>query len=68
MLSQEAGMDRGQGCGCHSGCCGGSHGGGRGRHQDVVSERGSLENHQRDLEQEPADVLDRLNRLRSNAS
>jgi hypothetical protein len=34
----------------------------------VVSERGSLENHQRDLEQEPADVLDRLNRLRSNAS
>ncbi|MHB8332821.1 MAG: hypothetical protein ACYDEA_11595, partial [Candidatus Dormibacteria bacterium] len=61
MLSQRGGIGRAQtqGCGCHSGSGCGSHGGGRGRQQDAVADRSSLESYQRDLEQELADVLDR---------
>jgi hypothetical protein len=71
MLSQRGEM--GQGCGCHCGCGGGGHGGGghgggRGRRQGALAERGSLEDYQRDLEQELANVLDRLNQLRANAT
>ncbi len=68
MRGQQGGMGGGQGCGCHCSCGGGSHWEGRGRHQEAVSEKGSLEERQRDLEQELADVLDRLNQVRSSAS
>ena len=67
MLTEGGGMGRGQGCGCNCSCGGGSHGGGRGRHQEAVADKGSLENYQRDLEQELANVLDRLSQMRSNA-
>ena len=67
MLTEGGGMGRGQGCGCNCSCGGGSHGGARGRHQEAVADKGSLENYQRDLEQELANVLDRLSQMRSNA-
>lgn len=67
MRSQPGGMGGGRGCGCHCDCGGGPPGEGRGHHHMGASEKVPLEERQRDLEQELADVLDRLNQVRSSA-
>lgn len=58
---------RGNGCCGGSGCCGG-HGGGprRDREDEPASRRSTLEERQRDLEQELADVTGQLRNLRAD--
>lgn len=58
---------RGHGCCGGSGCCGG-HGGGphRNREDETASRRSILEERQRDLEQELAEVTGKLRDLRAD--
>lgn len=60
---------RGHGCGGGSGCCGGHGGGPRwDREDETESRRSTLEERQRDLEQELADVTGQLRDLRVRSS
>jgi hypothetical protein len=55
---------RGHGCCGGSGCCGDGHGSHSNREDEATMRRTSLEERQRDLEQELADVAGQLRNLR----